>query len=39
MYRERLLAVTAADIRRAARRFIDPEGVAVVVVGDSAAPQ
>lgn len=37
VYRERLLAVTAADIRRAARRFIDPEGVAVVVVGDSAA--
>ena len=36
-YRERLLAVTAADIRRAARRFIDPEGVAVVVVGDAAA--
>ena len=34
MYRERLLAVTAADIRRAARRFIDPEGVAVVVVGN-----
>ena len=39
MYRERLLAVTAADIRRAARRFIDPEGVAVVVVGPSAAAQ
>ncbi len=39
MYRERLLAVTAADIRRAARRFIDPEGVAVVVVGDLAASQ
>lgn len=39
VYRERLLAVTATDIRRAARRFIYPEGVAVVVVGDSAAPQ
>ncbi len=37
MYGERLLAVTAADIRRAARRFIDPEGVAVVVVGDAAS--
>lgn len=37
MYRERLLAVTAADIRRAARRFIDLEGVAVVVVGDAPA--
>ena len=36
-YRERLLAVTAADIRRAAQRFIDPEGVAVVVVGDLAS--
>ena len=37
VYRERLLAVTAVDIRHAARRFIDPEGVAVLVVGDSAA--
>ena len=37
VYRERLLAVTGEDIRRAARRFIDPEGVAVVVVGDAAA--
>ena len=36
-YRERLLAVTATDIRRAARRFLDPEGVAVLVVGDEAA--
>jgi zinc protease len=39
IYRERLLAVTGADIRRAARRFIDPEGVAVVVVGAPAASQ
>ncbi|MDE2691253.1 MAG: pitrilysin family protein [Acidobacteriota bacterium] len=38
-YRERLLAVTAADIRHAARRFIDPAAMVVVVVGDSAAPQ
>ncbi len=37
VYRERLLAVTGADIRKAARRFIDPEGVAVIVVGDAAA--
>ncbi len=37
VYRERLLAVTAADILRAAQRFIDPEGVAVVVVGDTAS--
>lgn len=33
VYRERLLAVTAADIREAARRFIDPEGSVLVVVG------
>ena len=33
-YRQRLHAVTAADIRRAARRFLDPGGVALLVVGD-----
>ena len=33
-YRQRLQAVTAADIRRAARRFLDPGGVALLVVGD-----
>lgn len=37
MYRARLVAVTAAEIRGAARRFLDPEGVAVLVVGDLAA--
>ena len=37
VYRERLLAVAAADIQGAARRFLDPEGVAVLVVGDLAA--
>ena len=33
VYRERLLAVTAADIRDAARRFLDPEGSVLLVVG------
>ena len=33
-YRERLNAVTAADVRRAAERFLDPDGVALLVVGD-----
>lgn len=35
VYRERLQAVNAADIRRAAQRFIDPEAVVLAVVGDS----
>ncbi len=35
-YRQRLGAVTAAGIRRAARRFIDPEGLVLLVVGDAA---
>ena len=33
-YRDRLGAVTAADIRRAAERFLDPGGVVLLVVGD-----
>ena len=33
-YRQRLQAVTAADIRRAARRFLDPGGMVLLVVGD-----
>lgn len=37
VYRERLLAVTAADIRGAARRFLDLDGLAVLAVGDLAA--
>ncbi|MCY3969805.1 MAG: pitrilysin family protein [Acidobacteria bacterium] len=37
VYGERLRAVSAADIRRAAQRFIDPEGVVLAVVGDSEA--
>ncbi len=33
-YRQRLQAVTVADIRRAAERFLDPGGVVLLVVGD-----
>ena len=33
-YRGRLSAVTAADIRLAAERFLDPDGVVLLVVGD-----
>ena len=33
VYRERLLAVTAADVRGAARRFLDPEVSVLLVVG------
>ena len=33
-YRQRLHRVTGADVRRAARRFLDPGGVALLVVGD-----
>ena len=33
-YRQRLQAVTAVDVRRAAQRFLDPGGVVLLVVGD-----
>ncbi|MCY3590076.1 MAG: pitrilysin family protein [Acidobacteria bacterium] len=33
VYRERLLAVTAADIREAARRFLEPEESVLLVIG------
>ncbi len=33
-YTARVLAVTAADVERAARRTIDPERVVIVIVGD-----
>ncbi len=33
-YRQRLRGVTGTDVRRAARRFLDPGGVALLVVGD-----
>ncbi|MGB9179085.1 MAG: pitrilysin family protein [Pyrinomonadaceae bacterium] len=36
-YRERILAVTAADIQRVARQYVTPDKVAIVVVGDANA--
>lgn len=33
-YSERIQAVTAADLARVARQYVDPERVAVIVVGD-----
>ena len=33
-YRQRLQGVTAADVRRAAERFLDPGGLVLLVVGD-----
>lgn len=33
-YREKLEAVTAADIQRVARKHLDPEAMAILVVGD-----
>ena len=33
-YRQRLRGVTGTDVRRAAQRFLDPGGVALLVVGD-----
>ena len=33
-YRQRLQGVTAADVRRAAERFLDPRGLVLLVVGD-----
>ncbi len=37
VYRQRLEAATAADIRRAARKFLDPDGLAVLMTGDRQA--
>jgi zinc protease len=31
---DRVLAVTRADVERVARRYVDPENIAIVVVGD-----
>ena len=36
-YRERVQAVTRADVQRAARAYVTPDTAAVVVVGDAAA--
>ena len=36
-YVDNVLAVTGADVERVAREYIDPENVAIVVVGDRAA--
>lgn len=36
-YRDRINSVTAADIQRVARQYVQPEKVAIVVVGDAAA--
>lgn len=33
-YVQRILAVTKADVQRVARKYIDPEKIAIVVVGD-----
>ena len=35
-YRERVNAVTAADIQRVARQYVQPDRVAIVIVGDAA---
>jgi zinc protease len=36
-YRDRLLAVTAAEVREAAEHHVRPDSVAIVVAGDAAA--
>lgn len=36
-YRERINAVTAADVQRVARQYVAPNEMAIVVVGDAAA--
>jgi zinc protease len=36
-YRDRINAVTAADIQRVARQYVQPDKAAIVIVGDSAA--
>jgi predicted Zn-dependent peptidase len=36
-YPERVLAVTAADVARVARQYVDPANLAIIVVGDRAA--
>lgn len=36
-YRDRVNAVTAADIQRVARQYVQPDRAAIVIVGDAAA--
>jgi zinc protease len=36
-YRDRINSVTAADIQRVARQYVQPDKVAMVIVGDAAA--
>jgi zinc protease len=36
-YRDRINSVTAADIQRVARQYVQPEKAAIVIVGDAAA--
>lgn len=36
-YRERVNSVTAADIQRVARQYVQPDKAAIVIVGDAAA--
>ncbi|HEY0321142.1 MAG TPA: pitrilysin family protein [Pyrinomonadaceae bacterium] len=36
-YRDRISAVTAADIQRVARQYVQPDKAAIVIVGDAAA--
>jgi zinc protease len=36
-YRDRINSVTAADIQRVARQYVQPDKVAIVIVGDAAA--
>jgi predicted Zn-dependent peptidase len=38
-YRERLNAVTAADVKRVANQYITPDKIAIVIVGDAAKIQ
>jgi zinc protease len=35
-YVERILAVTAADVQRVAKKYVDPAKMAIVMVGDRA---
>lgn len=36
-YRDKLRGVTAADVRRAAEKYLDPQGLVVLIVGNASA--